>query len=795
MRRGIMSEYYARDGQLLMDHLKGTAELARHFAEPIGCGYLAYVCGLLHDLGKFSPQFQAYLQKSIRGDNVHRGEFPHAWLGALEVLEQLEERSTIRLADILSNVLASHHGGLTDMIADAERVMPLRLKTNDKTHNDEYNRLIVSTEVASLLKQVDWDELKHQFSNLCRRLDSKNKSFALHLAVKFLFSCLVDADRCNAAGINDKGNVPDWDAMEHCLDTRLKQFSNTTLEESPLNAVRTLISNQCAEQASRAPGVFTLSVPTGGGKTLSSLRFAIRHARANDLKRIIYVIPYLSIIDQTAHDFRKLFGEQADEWILEHHSNFLLETDNEDDENRYELATQRWDLPVIITTMVQFLESVFSNKASDLRKFHNMTQSVFVFDEVQALPVNCTHLFNGTINFLSGIGHSSCVLCSATQPALTNVERPLILSDNPALVSLPPSSKTIFKRTRLVDMTSPERTCEEIAELALSCFTQGNSILVVMNTKVEAQKVFEVLPDTISKFFLSTDMCPAHRLDVITTIRNALENRIESQQPIICISTQLIEAGVDISFDCVIRALAGFDSIIQVAGRCNRHGYSSNPQDVIIVKVADEEQALLHLPDITIGKQITSRLLGENILEEPELALEKYYEYKFGAPDQKSLMDYPLDKKGPFLFDLLGVNILARTGYKDAHNGALYPGLHSAFQSAAERFKVIDGFHIGVVVPYSSPQAPIKVQTLVEEYIKMKDDFWKSRNCEENATIIRKRSRILRSLQQYTISVYADQEASIQRISAKIDDSFYFLSDDYYDKVTGLTSKQGLLNF
>ena len=306
--------------------------------------------------------------------------------------------------------------------------------------------------------------------------------------------------------------------MERRLDAKLADFAKTSEDlKSPLDRVRALISAQCSGQAPRAPGVFTLSVPTGGGKTLSSLRFAIRHARANGLTRIVYVIPYLSIIDQTARDFRKIFGDRADDWLLEHHSNFLLESDNEDDEKRYDLGTQRWDAPVIVTTMVQFLESVMSNKASDLRKFHNMMRSVFVFDEVQALPVTCTHLFNATVNFLHKFGGSSCVLCSATQPALATVERPIHFSLSPDLVILPDADKALFRRTVLVDKTSPELTCEEIAELALSRFQQGKSTLVVVNTKAEARKVFNGLCETNDKYFLSTDMCPL-RLIVTKTI-------------------------------------------------------------------------------------------------------------------------------------------------------------------------------------------------------------------------------------------------------------------------------------
>ena len=762
---------------------------------PFGMGLLGYVCGLLHDLGKYSPEFQRYLSRALKGEAVTRGEVPHAWEGALAILRQLGENpDTMGLADILANVVASHHGGLTDMIADSERVMPGRLQKHATSRPDNYREVMAHPEVANLLAEVDWVGVQREFAALSRRF-GKNK-FALHLAVKFLYSCLVDADRCDAAGLTREDETPAaWNDMERCLDARLETFSAIPpSEKSPLDGVRGSISDQCARQADRTPGILTLSVPTGGGKTLASLRFAIRHARKNGLKRIIYVIPYLSIIDQTAGELRKIFGARADEWLLEHHSDFLLDSDDEETEKRYDLGTQRWDAPVIVTTMVQFLESAFSNKASSLRKFHNMAKAVFVFDEVQALPVKCTHLFNGTLNFLSRFGGSTCVLCSATQPALAQTERPLRLSPDPGLVTLPETSQALFRRTRLVDMTSSELTCEEIAALAFSRYQKGESTLVVMNTKSEARKVFDALPRTTSKYFLSTAMCPAHRLDVIDGMRAELAPDNSEKRPVICVSTQLIEAGVDISFDCAIRALAGFDSIIQVAGRCNRHGLSPVPREVILVRVADEDKALERLPDIQLGKRITARLIDEKLLDNPTRALETFYAYKFGETKQRMLMDYPTSDKGPTLYDALGNNLLARQAYAGAHDDNVYPGLHSAFQYAAERFKVIEGFHIGVVVPYDSPRASPGVHKLVKDFLANGDRLQKEFTRDARNALYRERSRILRRLQQYTISVFAEQENAIRQIAAPVDDAFYFLSSAHYDPTVGLTATPGFLS-
>ena len=804
----------AREGQPLLSHLEGVALLAQRFASTVGLGHIAYVCGILHDLGKYSNAFKSYLKRSLGGISTHRGEVPHAWEGALIVLERFgKDYSTMGLADILANIIASHHGGLTDMIIDAERGIPLRVDTHAKAHADQFQDIVESQEAAALLAGLDWNAAKEEFHAL-RQVIGKSP-FALHLSVKFIYSCLVDADRCNAAGIGGLEESPVWNDMERCLNARLAKFTDDKdKNRSPLDDVRASISNQCAEQAVRSPGVFTLSVPTGGGKTLSSLRFAIRHARANGLKRIVYVIPYLSIIDQTAREFRDIFGEGADDWILEHHSNFILSSDDESCEKRYELGTQRWDSPIVLTTMVQFLETIASNRASDLRKFHNMMEAVFIFDEVQALPVHCIHLFTQTVNFLSTIGKSSVVLCTATQPHLNTVERPIRLSDSPSLVSLDESQKKLFKRTNLVNLTwenDKERTwtCEEIASLAQSKIAEGLSTLVILNTKAEAEAVFTAASvSETRKFFLSTRLCSAHRLDILAKIRVILKAREECPEgetpPILCVSTQLVEAGVDVSFDCVIRAEAGLDSIVQAAGRCNRHGKSPRLGEVIIVRVADDEERLANLPDIQCGKELTDRVLNREISGDLNSTLDLYYKYRFGLDSQKKKMDHLVwitsnhDKNADMpdgtILDWLGLNRSARAAYKHSHDGNSYPGLATAFQTAAEHFSVIEGYHIGVVVPYKRPGQESVVNNLVSDFKKTRDWLLEARDRETITAIFRIRSRILRRLQQYTISIYANQESAIKDASELVDDTFYFLSQDHYDTVLGLTQQQGFLS-
>lgn len=777
-----MQCFLARDKQKLLSHLEDTARMASSLSEPYGLGYTAYVCGILHDIGKYSRKFQDYLLSSLQGKEERRGEVTHSWQGAKFLLDSLTCAGNPSLADLLANVIASHHGSLTNQIENSERVIPQRLDHFSAIDQSNYEEVLSVKELKIVLEEINWKRLIEEYRCLISKYASNGK-FALHLCFKFLYSCLVDSDRSNAAGLVCEGDIPNWNLMESYLEEKLKKLSEKSKET--LSKVRSNISSQMVKQADRPSGIFTLSVPTGGGKTLASLRFAIRHAQVNKLKRIVYIIPYLSIIDQTAREFREIFGENAEDWILEHHSNFTLESNNENAIRNYESSTQRWDTPIIVTTMVQFLESVVSNKASDLRKFHNMMQSVFIFDEVQAIPVKCVHLFNLIVNFLHTFGQTSCVLCSATQPTLTEVERPIDLSKDSDLVFLSSEEKALFHRTNLVDKTSIGLTSKEIAQLAIN---QKKNTLVVLNTKRDARAVFESLDDNCLKYFLSTDLCPAHRLHVIDQMSKKLNRKEETPNgPIICVSTQLIEAGVDISFDCVIRAVAGLDSIIQAAGRCNRHGQMKEPQDVIVVCVANEK--LAHLPEIELGKQLTLRIIREEGLNNPS-ALSTFYKYKFGQKDFKNQMDYPVDN--PLygtLINALGQNSLNANSYADAHNGDKYKGLPSAFLFAAEAFSVIEGNHKGIVVPYSPT-----VLSLIEEFKQSSIELSECHCLEEKRAILMRRSRILKHLQQYTVSVHEGVlKQHLDHIEC-IEKTFNFLSADFYDQTTGLTLTQGFLS-
>ena len=473
--------YRARLNQTLPEHIENTALLSKTFGSVFGCENLGYSAGQLHDLGKYTLAFQDYLDRSIRGENVTRGEVIHALQGAKFAAETI--KNTI-VADIIGNVVATHHGGLFDNIIDGERTLNVKTdKSEEVLHYEEA--------VKAFRPNINCTDLQAEILNICRISQAKrlNPSFMLHLMTKVLYSCLVDADRCDAAGVKPDETPSNWSRWIHQLDKYLVEgFTNTgTLEN-----VRKRISEQCQQAGKeRQPGIYTLSVPTGGGKTLSSLRFALEHAKEHGMKRIIYVIPYLSILDQTAKKMREIFTDDG-ELILEHHSNIELQRDGDDDDEQYHLLTSRWDSPIILTTMVQFLETIYSNKASKLRKFHNMSEAVLIFDEVQALPIKCVHLFNEAVNFLSVFGKSTILLCTATQPHLHKTERPVLLSDKPDIVSITQEELKAFERVNIKDETWAAMDHEQIATLVKKQIDQGKSTLVILNTKSDAHKVFEL---------------------------------------------------------------------------------------------------------------------------------------------------------------------------------------------------------------------------------------------------------------------------------------------------------------
>jgi CRISPR-associated endonuclease/helicase Cas3 len=751
--------------QTTKEHISGVVESAAVFADKFGFANTARLAAVFHDMGKLSRAFCDYLENG----NGKRGDVIHSTQGAKYILENTGEDPLSKItALIIALVVSGHHGVLSDIVSvSGETPLDKKLSDNsEKLHYDEVksNFFVIFPDALSLFP----DAIKELEMFTGKRFNNQTeKMFALHMIIKLIFSAVVDADRYDAYLFEVKKKpetfvLPEWKILSDKLDDSLSKL-NTESSESTMNNVRKAISESCKEAAKRNQGVYLLEVPTGGGKTLSSLRFAINHAERYGLHRIIYVIPYLSIIDQTAKEIREKLGIGEDDYtVLEHHSDIFITDENED---QVKLLTSRWDSPIIITSMVQFLESVFSSRAGNLRKLHNMTHSLLIFDEIQNLPLKCTHLFNQAINFLTEFCGNTVVLCSATQPIFDQINNyRLHISDTPALTDMRITSQiSNIKRTEIEycgDMTSAQ-----VADFAREKYESGLSTLVIVNTRKTAAEIFLRLKDS-DAFHLSTSMCRDHRIAVIKEVKDRLTEKI----PVICISTQLIEAGVDISFGCVIRSLAGLDSIAQAAGRCNRHGEFGKTQTVYAVHITDEE--LKKLTDIEIGAKISERIFrdirdGKIETDDPlsKTALDFYYKSYFAQ--EESLFGYPV--KSSSVFEMLTCN---RQGYQASieskHKRQVLP---FAFQSAGNAFSVIENQTTDVIIEGYSDIS----RQLVADY--------ETAPLDTRYKLLRRLGKFSLSLWQYQIDTL-EKKGALRKCGGE--NGILVMADGFYDSEIGL---------
>lgn len=612
----------------------------------------------------------------------------------------------------------------------------------------------------------------------------------MHLFIKTAYSMLIDADRYDSylfeseyIGNNEINNIEIeaakiWYKYLIRLEKKLEEFkmkSNISENEKRINKIRQDISDECLSFAKNNEGIYTLTVPTGGGKTLSSLRFALRHAELKNKDRIIYVLPYTTIIEQNAEEVRKALNCKGD--LLEHHSNIL-----EDDKGEnYKLLTHRWENKIIYTTMVQFLNTFYNKGTQDMRRMHNLLNSIIIFDEIQTIPIKCMDLFNGCINYLNRIGNSTIVLCSATQPELNKANVSIQFSEQREIIKDVNIKFKILERVEVIDSTRKEGyTYEEASSFIYDIKKTANSVLMVCNTVNSAATIYDLLSKVIDKdvdlYFLSSNLCPTHRKDVLSNIKKGLKNN----KHLICISTQLIEAGVDISFDVAVRALAGLDSIAQTSGRMNRNGEREKGYGYIINLNDDDE--LKRLTEIRLGKTHCKELLDdyaedsnlfENSLLSPE-SIKKYFKYYYTDPILNNNMNYPV--RNTSIYEMLNYNELNKDGYEDD-----YPlQFIYKFKTAGELFKVIDNDTKTVLVPYGKGKGLISELLSSDSYDKKKI--------------------LIDKLGHYSVNIYNNKYEALKKEDGIIfnrECGVHILKDFYYDEVKGVSLIKNLefLNF
>jgi CRISPR-associated endonuclease/helicase Cas3 len=694
----------------LSHHLAAVGERAAAFAAAFGWAEAARAAGQLHDIGKCSVAFQAYIARPGDENTAGRRGPDHSTAGARAAVAIYPYPA----GRLLAFGIAGHHAGLADAkeldrrLDDAYAIEP----------HDGWQAHSGETPATTLLVPPTVFDLR------------SNTAFTAAFLARMLFSCLVDADFLETEAFYARAK---GDAVERggfagisVLSDRLQRYMEDKRAASPkssINALRDRVLDHAVRKTTLSPGLFTLTVPTGGGKTLASLSFALEHAVFHGMERVIYVIPYTSIIEQTAGVFREALSTTDD--VLEHHASFDWEAAGPrdsivgaDDEgpggvNKLRRAAENWDAPIVVTTAVQFFESLFANRTSRCRKLHNLAGAVIVLDEAQTLPIHLLRPCMGALDELCRNYGASVVLCTATQPALREKDGfkwgGFRIDDDRELAPEPQALYAALKRVTVETLTEP------IGDAVIATrFSEQPTMLCIVNSRAHARSLFEMIRALPGAMHLTTLMCPRHRQAVLKTVRTLLDPN--DPQPVRLVATSLIEAGVDVDFPEVWRAAAGLDSIAQAAGRCNREGRLERGRTVVF-EPADNK------PPRTIEAywQATRSVL-------------RTYDELLGLESIKAYFSELYWQKGPEALDAAKVDgrpgILATI---DERAGDFsFP-----FRGIAEAFRLIDEIMVPVIVPWRADASDDVAERLLDRI----------------ASMDRPRAADLRRLQQYTVSI------------------------------------------
>lgn len=760
--------------QSVEEHGYAVSQIGKGYAEYVGAPSIAEIQGLIHDYGKLINAFNEYINGS---DKYSKGSIDHSFAGAKYICELADKIDSKRLHDVsrfIARTVISHHG-LHDWLDDE----------GEDCFGKRISKMERYDEIKSNISESDCEKLKLLLKNAASEYESiRNKirdlsgnkiqaAFYMGFFERFMQSVLIDADRTDTADFMSGHNTEKqfdteklWKNMQSAMNRKLESFSG---RNDRISVRRRNISDRCAEFAKHKVGICKLVVPTGGGKTLSSLRFAIDYCRNFGMKKIIYVAPFMSILEQNSDEIRAIAG---DENFLEHHSDALAEIENENELAEYELRTEKWDTPVIATTMVQFLNALFSGKTSAVRRMHRLSRSVIIIDEAQSVPLKCVNMFNLAMNFLAKICDCAIVLSSATQPVFDCTEFPVIPDESFSMTGDYSEDFEVFCRTEIIaKLNKYGYTYKEAAEFCYDKYKENGNLLVVVNTKSSALELYRDISEMNSNdggsaeiIHLSTNMCPEHRRDKINEIRTLLN----AKKPVICITTQLIEAGVDISFKCVVRSLAGMDNAAQAAGRCNRHGESEKICPVYIINIRDEKLGSLKMIK---DAQSISRDIIDNENYNDYLSDEIMGIY-FGKlyRDYQNELSYTekVPKSDKSLINLLSVN---ESRFFVRRNKECKWHCSQAFKTAGSIFNVIDSNTADVIVPYNDEAEDI--------ILRLGSDI----NPDETV-------KLLRKAQKYIVGIYSSTGRKLSENNAVdvLNCGAAILKKEFYNSKYGVTT-------
>ena len=783
-----------RKEQTVEEHSLQTAAYAARCLKSVGLYYAGYLAGLIHDCGKTKAAMTEYLEAAYEGKAPNRGSVNHTFAAAKLIMRRYWKNEMTPHEKLVCEVLAvatSSHHGLYDMedstgmkkenglshrvdyedeeIGYTEAINNFFQEVVDQKTIDEYFAK-ASEEILTFIKKMEVYASEYKASGMY---------FMFGLLTRLITSAVIEGDRRDTAEfMNDRtidllrADQSFWRLQVEFMEEQLKNFSPNT----PLNKVRTDISNQCRAFAKEKGGIHRLTVQTGSGKTLASLRYALAHAAEYNKERIIYIIPLLSVLDQNSKDIHKYI--KTNQCILEHHSNLVKTMEDQEELDKRELMTETWDAPVIISTLVQLLNILFSHKTSAIRRMNSLCNSVIIIDEVQSLPLKFGELFNMALNFLAEHCGATIILCSATQPAFEQLQWPLHLSENTDLVRIRPEYEQVFRRTSIINKITPQgMTLDELSDFAVGNIENKDSLLIICNTKKTARELYKKLKlmkqDGWDICHLSTSMCKKHRSKVLNRIGKT--PGLNERCKVICISTQLVEAGIDFSFESVIRIWAGLDSIVQAAGRCNRNNDWGKICPVYIVNLQNES-----LGPLEYIKQ------GQKTLESVfhELGDQDYLSSNFTERYFQSLYSTVYsEKETQFIVKIHNQPLSIRTMLST--NGGIKCSKHyylkQAFKTAGENCKVFDDDKSDVIVIYDEKAKEYKLNLT-------------SARAHKDMQYVREQ---LEKLKPYTVSLFENELRALRKDNKLEEETFpgvIFLDKSAYSDELGVCIGEYLID-
>lgn len=792
------------------EHTKKTVFLCNKKGKGCGIPQLMSLCGLFHDMGKNKQVFSDYLYADENIRKKLKGTIAHASTGAKYVYDMCHEKSGDMkyMVEMISYAIAAHHGLFDCVDIDQNDIFSKKLSQVDnyeeacsnakRDYLDEYEFDKIFGEASEEFHLV-WNKIKAIWVKLkpllCLKFakDAKEmlmdcKFFLLACFQRLMLSILIDSDwesttdfmsnvdtlskqsEFDLTGIFEKAG----ENFEQYMQRKKESIAHSQLTEKEKTIIdaRNSLQEECKQFAKYPAGIYCLPIPTGGGKTLSSLAYALEYCKHHpETERIIYVSPYISITEQNAQVFRDAIGN--DGWILEHHSAVIRSVGTEDEDYRKNQTSRydiNWEEPFICTTFVQFMNVLFSDKSESIRRMHRLANAVVIIDEVQSMPLKCVNTFNYMINFLNAVCNTNVILCTATQPTLEEAECPICYSEPKYMIRNRNGWFEKFERVKICTSGIEQTyTFESLAHEIEERTAEYPSILVVLNTKSAVRKLYDMLKErNINAEYLTTNLCAEHRSDKIKSIKKTLAKK---QENIVVISTNLIEAGVDISFACVYRSMAGLDSLAQTAGRCNRNGELECGMIYLILLEGENSGNMEELQQSaraaeSVIYQYNHSGKSDSILM-PDW-MDKYYKIVYVNGSDK--MNFPIKELDTNVAELLSRGFVPRENKNS---------MNQAYKTAGQAYRIIDDGSFGVIVPYQKGRELIAA-------IQETSDAREIKAC-------------IRQAQRYTVNVRGSQlkklEGLIQPVSGNMPNLYMVAAPGAYNDDYGITPEWETLIF